>query len=66
VITDAAGHTANATPVVTAGNLTSQTLAGTASLTLNGSAVTIAGKVYTFTVSAGAITAIAVTDAPAA
>jgi len=66
VITDAAGHTANATPVVTAGNLTSQTLAGTASLTLNGSAVTIAGKVYTFTVSAGAITAIAMTDAPAA
>lgn len=65
VITDAAGHTANATPVVTAGNLTSQTLEGTASLTLNGSAVTIGGKVYTFTVSAGAITAVAVTDAPA-
>lgn len=65
VITDAAGHTANATPAVTAGNLTSQTLEGTASLTVNGSSITIGGKVYTFTVSAGAITAITVTDAPA-
>lgn len=65
VITDAAGHTANATPVVTSGNLTSQTLDATASLTLNGSAVTIDGKVYTFTVAGGKITAIAVTDAPA-
>lgn len=64
VITDGAGHTANATPVVSAGNLTSQTLEGIASLTLNGSAVTIGGKVYTFTVSAGAITAVAVADAP--
>lgn len=66
VITDAAGKTANATPVVTAGNLTSQTLEGTAALTKNGSAVTLDGKTYTFTVAAGAITAVAVTDAPAA
>lgn len=66
VITDAAGKTANATPAVSAGNLTSQTLEGTAALTLNGSAVTLDGKTYTFTVAAGAITAIAVTDAPAA
>lgn len=65
VITDAAGHTANATPVVTAGNLTSQTLDGTASIVLDKSAVTIAGKVYTFTVAKGAITAVTVTDAPA-
>jgi len=66
VITDAAGHTANATPVVSAGNLTSQTLASTVSLTANGSAVTIDGKTYTFTVAAGAITAVAVADAPTA
>jgi hypothetical protein len=65
VITDAAGHTANATPAVTAGNLTSQTLDGTASIVLDKSAVTIAGKVYTFTVAKGAITAVTVTDAPA-
>lgn len=63
VITDAAGHTANATPAVTAGNLTSQTLEGTASLTVNGSSVTIDGQTYTFTVAGGAITAVAVAAA---
>jgi len=64
-VTDAAGHTAQATAAVSNGSLTDQTLAATASLILNGSSVTISGKVYTFTVAAGAITAIAVTDAPA-
>ncbi|MCG7399126.1 hypothetical protein [Pantoea sp. ACRSC] len=63
VITDAAGHTANATPAVSAGNLTSQTLEGTASLTVNGSSVTIDGQTYTFTVAGGAITAVAVAAA---
>lgn len=64
-VTDAAGNTASANAVVTAGVMTDNTLVSTAALTLDKSAVTIDGKVYTFTVTAGAITAIAVTDAPA-
>ena len=64
-ISDAAGNTATAIPSVSAGNITSQKLESTVSLTADGSAVTIDGKVYTFTVAAGAITAVAVEDAPA-
>lgn len=64
-VSDAGGVSSTAVCSVSAGTFQGQTLVDTAALTLDQSAVTIDGKVYTFTVTAGAISAIAVTDAPA-
>lgn len=62
-VQDAAGVTSSAICAISNGTFQSQTLVDTAALTLDQSAVTLDGKVYTFTVSGGKVTAIAVADA---